>query len=214
MVNSNLIISSSSKKNTKQNNSLNKKKILNTNINSNHQSQISQNISKNKIKEISSKKSNKLKLPTNLNLKYNLFRNLYRKNILNSSQNWARTESNEINVNKMKNKLDEITNKLKQNSFIQNTKHIKFNSMRLDELNKNKLKKITKTKTTVLSKPLSKKNNLNLLNNYLGNKTTSPKLKNIKKYNSHINSTDETNSKNYSFQKLNKLSKNFNNGKK
>ena len=214
MVNSNLIISSSSKKNTKQNNSLNKKKILNTNINSNHQSQISQNISKNKIKEISSKKSNKLKLPTNLNLKYNLFRNLYRKNILNSSQNWARTESNEINVNKMKNKLDEIINKLKQNSFLQNTKHIKFNSMRLDELNKNKLKKITKTKTTVLSKPLSKKNNLNLLNNYLGNKTTSPKLKNIKKYNSHINSADETNSKNYSFQKLNKLSKNINNCKK
>ena len=204
MVNSNLIISSSSKKNTKQNNSLNKKKILNANINSNHQSQISQNISKNKIIELNYKIHNKLK--------FNLFRNLYRKNILNSSQNWARTESNEINVNKMKNKLDEIMNKLRTNFLLENNNHIKFNSMRLDELNKNKLKKITKTKTTILTKPLSKKNNLNLL--YLGNKTISPKLKNIKKYNSHINSTDETNSKNYSFQKLNKQSKNINNCKK
>ena len=84
--------------------------------------------------------------------------------------------------------------------------------MKLDELNKNKFKKITKTKTTLLSKPLSKKNNINLL--YLGNKTISPKVKIMKKYNSHINNIDETNSKNYSFQKLNKLPKNINNCKK
>ena len=212
MVNSNLIISSTSKKNSKKNNSLNKKKIININLNSNHQSQISQNISKNKIKEINNKINNKFKLTSNFNLKYNLFRNLYKKNVLNSSQTWARTESNEINVNKMKIKLDEIMHKLKQNFFLQNSKHVKFNSMRLDELNKNKLKKITKTKTTLLSKPLSKKNNINLL--YLGNKTISPKVKIIKKYNSHINNIDETNSKNYSFQKLNKLPKNINNCKK
>ena len=36
----------------------------------------------------------------------------------------------------------------------------------------------------------------------------------MKKYNSHINNIDETNSKNYSFQKLNKLPKNINNCKK
>ena len=78
--------------------------------------------------------------------------------------------------------------------------------MKLDELNKNKFKKITKTKTTILSTPLTKKNNINFP--YQGNKTISPKLKNIKKYNSHINNTDETHSKNYSFQKINKLSKN------
>ena len=211
MVNSNLIISSTSKKNSKKNNSLNKKKIININLNSNHQSQISQNISKNKIKEINNKINNKFKLTSNFNLKYNLFRNLYKKNVLNSSQTWARTESNEINVNKMKIKLDEIMHKLKQNFFLQNSKHVKFNSMRLDELNKNKLKKITKTKTTLLSKPSSKKNNINLL--YLGNKTISPKVKIMKKYNSHINNIDETNSKNYSFQKLNKLPKNIYNCK-
>ena len=154
MVNSNLIISSTNKKKIKSNNSLNKKNTRGTNLNLNHQSQISQNISKN---EINYRINNKLKLLTNFDLKYNLLRNFHRKDLLNSSQNWAKTEGNEITVNKMKNKLEEIKNKLKRNFFWKDIKHTKFNSMRLDELNKNKLKKITKTKTTVLSKPLSKK---------------------------------------------------------
>ena len=208
MVNSNLIISSTNKKKIKSNNSLNKKKTRGTNLNLNHQSQISQNISKN---EINYRINNKLKLLTNFDLKYNLLRNFHRKDLLNSSQNWAKTEGNEITVNKMKNKLEEIKNKLKRNFFWKDIKHTKFNSMRLDELNKNKLKKITKTKTTVLSKPLSKKNDLNSI--YLGNKTISPKLKNIKKFNSHFNNTDELSSKNYSFLKANKLSKNNNHKK-
>ena len=192
MVNSNLIISNTNKKNK--------------NI---HQSQISKNISKNKLKEINSKLADKLKLSNNFSLKSNLYRNMQKKDVLNSSQTWAKTEGNEIGVNKMKNKLEEIMNKLKQNFFFKNSKHIKYNSMKLDEVTKNKLKQITKNKTNILAKPLSKKKR-SINSDNLGNRTISPKLKNIKKYNSHINKKEEANIKNYSFLKQNKLSKNRN----
>ena len=134
---------------------------------------------------------------------------MQKKDALNSSQTWAKTEGNEIGVNKMKNKLEEIMNKLKQNFFFKNSKHIKYNSMKLDEVTKNKLKQITKNKTNILAKPLSKKK-CSINSDNLGNRTISPKLKNIKKYNSHINKKEEANIKNYSFLKQNKLSKNRN----
>ena len=184
MVNSNLIINSHSK--NKSNNSLNNKLKPKNNSKLCHTTQISQKLSKNKIND-------KLKLKTNFNLKYNLYGNVHKKDIFNYSQNWAKTEGNEISVNKMKNKLEEIMNKLKK-KFLQDNKHIKYHSMRFDEIqNKIGIKKITKNKTNVLTKSISKNNNENSHN--LGNKTISQKFKNIKKCDTYINNKVETYSK-------------------
>ena len=181
MVNSNLIINSHTK-NKISNNSLNKKLKPKNNSKLYHTSQVSQKLSKNKLND-------KLKLKTNFNLKYNLYRNVQKKDIFNYSQNWAKTEGNEISVNKMKNKLEEIMNKLKK-KFLQDSKHIKYNSMRFDDI-KNKIgaKKIIKNKTNVLTKSISKNNNDN--SNNLVNKTISSKFKNIKNFDMQINNKVE-----------------------
>ena len=159
MIDSNLIISSFNKRNN------------NNNLNKNKTNPISKKISKNKFPK--------------LKLKYNIISNLRnKKNFLNFSHNLVKTEINDFSKNKMKYKLEKI-NKLKKD-LIKDKTHIKYNSMRLNDVNLNN-KSIKKIKTSVISRIISKKN--------LENKTISPNNKNIEKINTQaqINNKDEIN---------------------
>ena len=101
-------------------------------------------------------------------------------NILNYSENVVKTENNDNPIVKIKNKLEKILlNKLKQNSS-QDKKHIKYNSVKLDEYNRNKIRKnkIIKKKNKVFNKQYSNKCPINSI--FLVNKSISPTYKNIK----------------------------------
>ena len=150
MINSNLIISS-----------LHKKFIKKT-----HTNPISKKVSETKIKELNTKLKGKSKF-SNLKLKYNILRNLQAKNkFLNFSQNWAKTEINDLSMNKSKNKLEKNNNKLKQDLLKEN-KNIIFNSMQMKDIHSNN-KIIKKTKTSAVTRIISKKD-------VIENKTISPK---------------------------------------
>ena len=205
MVNSSLIISSLNKKRHSISNSfhfLNKK--LNTkksmNFNNNNQNHINRTLNNvNFIGGIIKKNKSNDKMNSinnySTNTKKNKFKNkniiitnIQKNNILNYSENVSKTENNEGPILKIKNKLEKILlSKLKQN-MSQEKKQIKYNSVKLDEYNRNNIrKKKMLCKKTKFSKHNSNKCTTNSI--FMINKSISPNNKNIKTIsNSEINS--------------------------
>ena len=205
MVNSSLIISSLNKKRHSISNSfhfLNKKINANKNIDNNNQNHINRtlnnaNITSGEInKNKSNEKLNSIKnYSTNTKKKpsknKNIINSIQKKDLLNYSENVAKTEKNEGPIIKIKNKLEKILlNKLKQN-ISQDKKHIKYNSVKLDEYNRNNIRKnkIINNKTKNFNKHNSNKCTTSSI--FLINKSISPNSKNIKTIsNSDINSNN------------------------
>ena len=195
MVNSSLIISSLNKKRHSISNSfhflnkkVNTKKGNNTNLT--HINRTVNNVN-NTIGDLKKNKSNDKIMSgiktystnTKKSKNKNIVNNINKKNILNYSENVAKTENNDNPIVKIKNKLEKILlNKLKQNSS-QEKKHIKYNSVKLDEYNRNKIRKnkIINKKNKVFNKHNSNKCPTNSL--FLVNKSISPTYKNIKTIN-------------------------------
>jgi hypothetical protein len=109
---------------------------------------------------------------SNLKLKYKIYRNLCKKDITDYSHNWTITKGYDYIVYKPKNNLEKAIDRIKQNLF-NNKTHIKFNSSRIDDINKSI--KIPKNKVPFIIKYGDKKSFIN--SNYLVNKMFSPKLK-------------------------------------
>ena len=192
MVNSSLIISSLNKKRHSISNSfhflnkkVNTKKGNNTNLTHVNRTLNNPNIT---IEDLKKNKSNDKIISgiktystnTKKNKNKNIVNNIKKKNILNYSENVVKTENNDNPIVKIKNKLEKILlNKLKQNSS-QDKKHIKYNSVKLDEYNRNKIRKnkIIKKKNKVFNKQYSNKCPINSI--FLVNKSISPTYKNIK----------------------------------
>ena len=206
MVNSSLIISSLNKKRHSISNSfhflnkkINAKKKLNNNNNQNHINRTLNNanitsggINKNKSNEkLNSIKNYSTNTKKKQNKNKNIINTIPKKDLLNYSENVAKTENNEGPIIKIKNKLEKILlNKLKQN-ISQDKKHIKYNSVKLDEYNRNNIRKnkIINNKTKNFNKHNSNKCTTNSI--FLINKSVSPNNKNIKTIsNNDINSNN------------------------
>ena len=195
MVNSSLVISSLNKKRHSISNSfhfLNKKINSKKNLNKNkpHINRTLNNANFTSATTLKSNKSNEKMNPSIKNYSNNnkknkiIINNIQKKEILNYSENVAKTENNEPSINKIQNKLEKILmNKLKQNNS-QERKHIKYNSLKSEEYNKSYAgkNKIIKKKTITFSKHFSNKCTTNSI--FLTNKSISPINKNIKTINS------------------------------
>ena len=200
MVNSSLIISSLNKKRHSISNSfhfLNKKISSKKNMNKNRIN-INRTLNNTNFTSGTTFKNNKSNekinsfinnYSTNTKKNKNLINNLQRREILNYSENVAKTENNEPSINKIKNKLEKmLLNKIKLNNS-QDKKHIKYNSVKIEEYNRNNIRKnkIIKNKTINFNKHNSNKCTTNSI--FLINKSISPPYKNIKSFNnSEINS--------------------------
>ena len=138
---------------------------------------------------------------SNLKLKYKIYKNLCKKDITDYSHNWTITKGYDYIVYKPKNNLEKAIDRIKQNLF-NNKTHIKFNSSRIDDINKSI--KIPKNKVPFIIKYGDKKSFIN--SNYLVNKMFSPKLK-ATEQNKKANANKEelSSGKLISFQKKNRL---------
>ena len=115
------------------------------------------NIKNNKSKE----KMNFIKnYSTNTKKNKNVINNIPKNYILNYSENVAKNENNEGPIVKIKNKLEKILlNKLKQNKSQDNNKNGKYSSVKLEEYNRNLIRKnkIIYNKTKNITKHNSNK---------------------------------------------------------
>lgn len=194
IVNSSLIISSLNKKRYSNSNSFHflNKKIKDKKVKKNNLTHINRTLNNANITigDLNKNKSNDKIISgvknyssnTNTN-KNNIINTIQKKDILNYSENVAKTENNDNPVSKIKNKLEKILlNKLKQNSS-QDKKHIKYNSVKLGDYNRNKIRKnkIINKKGKIINKHNSNKSNTNSI--FLNNKSISPTYKNIKTIN-------------------------------
>ena len=195
MVNSSLIISSLNKKRHSISNSFHflNKKINTKKGNTKHITHINRTLNNANITigDMKKNKSNEKinsgikNYSTNTKKNKNMVNNIKKKDVLNYSENVAKTENNENPINKIKNKLEKILlNKLKQNNS-QDKKHIKYNSVKLEEYNRTKIRKnkIINKKSKIFNKHNSNKCTTNSI--FLINKSISPPYKNIKTINNN-----------------------------
>ena len=188
MVNSNLIISPLRKRKSSIN-PFNMQIKAKNNMNNTNTFPISKKLSKKK-----QEKNIKPKLFTNLRLSNNTFRNVHKKELMNNLQNCAKTEVFENPFNKKrKNKIEEVLNKLKQ-TFIKDKRHIKFSSMRLENINNNRL---------LVSNPILSKKVTD--STYIRKKSISPNSKKNNRINQRINKVDLNLKHIISLQKKNKI---------
>ena len=186
MVNSNLIISPYNKKQNKIYNN------TETNTNERSMKRAQKKIIKNKIKEFGNKINNKNK--------FSKLKIEFKKDVINYSHNFAKTEGNDFIVNKAKNNLEKTIDKIRQN-LCNNKTHIKFNSKRIDDIIK--IIKIPRNKIPFIVKPNIKTKVIT--SNYLENKMLPPQLRHIKKNKNQINKEKLNTGKLLSFQRKNRL---------
>ena len=213
MVNSSLIISSLNKKRHSISNSfhfLNKKINSKKSLNNKQRTLINRTLNNTNLTSgilKNNKSKEKLSMciknySTNVKKNKNIICNNIPKNdLLNYSENVAKTENNETPIIKIKNKLEKILlNKLKQNNS-QDKKHIKNYSVKMDDINRTNItkNKIIKQKKKIFNKNYSHKCTTNSI--FLINKTISPTFKNVKT----INNSDINSNKLICVQKQNKL---------
>ena len=213
MVNSSLIISSLNKKRHSISNSfhfLNKKINSKKSLNNKQRTLINRTLNNTNLTSgilKNNKSKEKLSMciknySTNVKKNKNIICNNIPKNdLLNYSENVAKTENNETPIIKIKNKLEKILlNKLKQNNS-QDKKHIKNYSVKMDDINRSNItkNKIIKQKKKIFNKNYSHKCTTNSI--FLINKTISPTFKNVKT----INNSDINSNKLICVQKQNKL---------
>ena len=213
MVNSSLIISSLNKKRHSISNSfhfLNKKINSKKSLNNKQRTLINRTLNNTNLTSgilKNNKSKEKLSMciknySTNVKKNKNIICNNIPKNdLLNYSENVAKTENNETPIIKIKNKLEKILlNKLKQNNS-QDKKHIKNYSVKMDDINRTNItkNKIIKQKKKIFNKNYSHKCTTNSI--FLINKTISPTFKNVKT----INNSDINSKKLICVQKQNKL---------